>query len=88
MPVGSNAKRISEITEAFSKIDPNDKRTYDAPRRQIPGDHGAIQGWIYVPPLKFFPAVRLEKKVNVFFLFLVKISVFYCKRSKYMVKTT
>lgn len=31
MPVGSNAKRISEITEAFSKIDPNDKRTYDAP---------------------------------------------------------
>jgi len=30
MPVGSDAKRISEITEAFSKIDPIDKRTYDA----------------------------------------------------------
>ena len=29
-PVASNAKMISEITEAFSKIDPNDKRTYDA----------------------------------------------------------
>lgn len=29
-PVASNTKMISEITEAFSKIDPNDKRTYDA----------------------------------------------------------
>ena len=30
MPIASNKKLISEITEAFSKIDPNDKRTYDA----------------------------------------------------------
>lgn len=30
MPVGSNTKLISEIPEAFSKIDPNDKSTYDA----------------------------------------------------------
>lgn len=29
-PVASNTKMISEITEAFSKIDPNDKSTYDA----------------------------------------------------------
>ena len=29
-PVASNSKMISEITEAFSKIDPNDKSTYDA----------------------------------------------------------
>ncbi len=28
-PVASNTKMISEITEAFSKIDPNDKSTYD-----------------------------------------------------------
>ena len=30
MPIASNTKLISEITEAFSKIDPNDKRSYDA----------------------------------------------------------
>lgn len=29
-PVASNTKMISEIAEAFSKIDPNDKSTYDA----------------------------------------------------------
>jgi hypothetical protein len=29
-PVASNPKMISEITEVFSKIDPNDKSTYDA----------------------------------------------------------
>lgn len=29
MPIASNKKLISEITEAFSKIDPNDKSTYD-----------------------------------------------------------
>ncbi|MCI9270193.1 MAG: hypothetical protein HFH11_03390 [Dorea sp.] len=29
-PVASNTKMISEITEAFSKIAPNDKSTYDA----------------------------------------------------------
>lgn len=29
-PVASNTKMISEITEAFSKIDPNNKSTYDA----------------------------------------------------------
>ncbi len=29
-PVASNTKMVSEITEAFSKIDPNDKSTYDA----------------------------------------------------------
>lgn len=29
-PVAFNSKMISEITEAFSKIDPNDKSTYDA----------------------------------------------------------
>ena len=29
-PVASNTKMISEITEAFSKIDPNDQSTYDA----------------------------------------------------------
>ena len=29
-PVASNTKMISEITESFSKIDPNDKSTYDA----------------------------------------------------------
>lgn len=29
-PVASNTEMISEITEAFSKIDPNDKSTYDA----------------------------------------------------------
>lgn len=30
MPIASNTKLISEITKAFSKIDPNDKSTYDA----------------------------------------------------------
>ena len=30
MPIASNTKLISEITETFSKIDPNDKSTYDA----------------------------------------------------------
>jgi hypothetical protein len=30
MPIASNTKLISEITEAFSKIDPNDKSSYDA----------------------------------------------------------
>ena len=44
MPVGSNAKRISEITEAFSKIDPNDKRTYDAPVDRFQEIMGPFRG--------------------------------------------
>ena len=30
MPIASNTKLISEITEAFSRIDPNDKSSFDA----------------------------------------------------------
>ena len=44
MPVGSNAKRIYEITEAFSKIDPNDKRTYDAPVDRFQEIMGPFRG--------------------------------------------
>lgn len=87
MPVGSNAERISEITEAFSKIDPNDKRTYDAAVDRFQEIMRPFRGDICSAP-EFFSGCAVGKKVNVFFLFLVKILVFYCEQSKYMVKTT